>query len=67
MKNSSDRTGNGAALSERDAAMVRTIREITGRGSNVEIRRKGDGYSIMEVKKKNIAPVPQGTGKADRP
>ena len=35
-------------LSRRDIAV---IGEILKRGNDVEIRRKGDGYVILEVKK----------------
>ena len=52
MKEHGKAEDGGRALTEREAALVRTIREITGRGNNVEIRRKGDGYSVMEVRKK---------------
>ena len=41
-------------LTEADIAMVARIREITSRGSNVEIRKKGEGYSILEVRKKVV-------------
>ena len=44
-----------AVVSRDDAAMVAQIREITARGNNVEIRKKGDRFSIMEVSKKSIA------------
>ena len=62
MKEHGKAEDGGRALTEREAALVRTIREITGRGNNVEIRRKGDGYSVMEVRKRNIAPALQGAG-----
>ena len=31
--------------------IIRTIESILKRGSDVEIRRKGDGYIVLEVKK----------------
>ncbi len=45
---------SAGSLSERDAALVARVREITDRGNNVEIRRKGDGYSVLEVSKKSV-------------
>ena len=41
-------------ISESDVRMVSQIRAITARGNNVEIRRKGDGYSILEVSKRHV-------------
>ena len=46
--------GASPVISESDAQLVAQIREITARGNNVEIRRKGEGFSIMEVKKRHI-------------
>lgn len=30
---------------------IKTVKEILKRGNDVEIRRKGDGYIVLEVKK----------------
>lgn len=30
---------------------IKTMKEILKRGNDVEIRRKGDGYIVLEVKK----------------
>ena len=42
--------------SAKDSVLFLTdaVREITDRGNNVEIRRKGDGYSVLEVSKKSV-------------
>lgn len=34
-----------------DAGLIETIKQILKRGNDVEIRRKGDTYIILEVKK----------------
>ena len=52
MKKTAQGMGRVPEISESDARMVSHIREITARGNNVEIRRKGEGYSILEVRKK---------------
>ena len=54
MKHEHQRSGPPPEISERDAQLVAHIRAITARGNNVEIRRKGEGYSILEVSKKHI-------------
>ena len=41
-------------ISETERKLVSQIRAITARGNNVEIRRKGVGYSVMEVSKRHI-------------
>lgn len=41
-------------ISEKEIALLSCIKESTAHGFNVEIRRKGDGYSIKEVSKRNI-------------
>jgi hypothetical protein len=30
---------------------IKTVKDILKRGNNAEIRRKGDGYIVLEVKK----------------
>ena len=62
MKRTEQKGDVAVGISESDLKMVSQIRAITARGNNVEIRRKGDGYSVMEVRKRNIAPAPQGAG-----
>ena len=54
MKTKQRENMSAGSLSERDAALVARVREITDRGNNVEIRRKGDGYSVLEVSKKSV-------------
>ena len=54
MKHEYQRSGPPPEISERDAQLVAHIRAITARGNNVEIRRKGEGYSILEVSKKHV-------------
>lgn len=34
-----------------DAKTIQTIEAILKRGNDAEIRRKGDGYIVLEVKK----------------
>lgn len=34
-----------------DEKIIQTINDIIKRGNDVEIRRKGDGYIVLEVKK----------------
>mgnify|MGYP000362980178 FL=1 len=34
-----------------DDKLMQTIESIIRRGNDVEIRRKGDGYIVLEVKK----------------
>jgi hypothetical protein len=34
-----------------EKTIMQTVREILKRGNDAEIRRKGDGYIITEVKK----------------
>lgn len=34
-----------------DAQIISAIESIIKRGNDVEIRRKGDGYIVLEVKK----------------
>ena len=34
-----------------DNEMIRAIEAIVKRGNDAEIRRKGDGYIVLEVKK----------------
>lgn len=34
-----------------DEKIIQTIKDIIKRGNDVEIRRKGDGYIVLEVKK----------------
>ena len=36
-----------------DDKLMQTIEAIIRRGNDVEIRRKGDGYIVLEVKKNN--------------
>lgn len=54
MKRTVQEQGDAIGLTERDVRMVSQIRAITARGNNVEIRRKGEGYSILEVSKKHV-------------
>lgn len=37
---------------EKDEETIQTIREIIKRGNDAEIRKKGDGYIVLEVTKK---------------
>ena len=46
--------GTEGTVTRRDLVLVARIKEITARGNNVEIRRKGDQYSIQEVSKKGF-------------
>lgn len=34
-----------------DEKTIKAIEEIIKRGNDVEVRRKGDGYIVLEVKK----------------
>lgn len=34
-----------------DEKIIQTIKDIIKRGNDVEIRRKGDGYIVLEIKK----------------
>lgn len=47
--------GEGTKTSTKDAHIAKepskTIEAILKRGNDVEIRRKGDGYIVLEVKK----------------
>lgn len=54
MKRTEQKGDVAVGISESDLKMVSQIRAITARGNNVEIRRKGDGYSILEVSKKHV-------------
>lgn len=40
--------GDGGPMTEK---LIRAIEAILKRGNDVEIRRKGDGYIVLEVKK----------------
>lgn len=37
---------------EKDEETIQAIREIIKRGNDAEIRKKGDGYIVLEVTKK---------------
>ena len=39
-------------ITERDRRMVARIKEITAKGNNAEVRKKGEQYSVLEVSKK---------------
>ena len=54
MKKSAQDQNGTVGFSETDARMVSRIREITARGNNVEIRRRGEEYSILEVSKRHV-------------
>lgn len=34
-----------------EKTILQTIKDIIKRGNDVEVRRKGDGYIVLEVKK----------------
>jgi hypothetical protein len=34
-----------------DKTILQTIKDIIKRGNDVEVRRKGEGYIVLEVKK----------------
>jgi hypothetical protein len=34
-----------------EKAILQTIKDIIKRGNDAEVRRKGDGYIVLEVKK----------------
>lgn len=34
-----------------DEKIIQTIKDIIKRGNDVEVKRKGDGYIVLEVKK----------------
>lgn len=36
---------------EQNSELFKTIADILKRGNDVEIRRKGDGYIVLEVKR----------------
>ena len=49
------------------AQIMQTIDDILHRGNDVEIRRKGDGYIVLEVKKTiKYSPGGSAPGKSNR-
>lgn len=42
----------GKISNEQDAALLMTVKGIISRGNDAEIRKKGDGYIVLEVEKK---------------
>ena len=54
MKQAAEGIIRAEEISESDRRLVSQIRAITARGNNVEIRRKGEGYSVMEVTKRHV-------------
>lgn len=42
-----------------DDKLMQTIEAIIRRGNDVEIRRKGDGYIVLEVKKQSNIQLPR--------
>ena len=51
-----------------DNEIIKAIEAIIKRGNDAEIRRKGDGYIVLEVKKtiKYSTSAQEGTGKGNR-
>ena len=51
-----------------DDKLMQAIEAIIRRGNDAEIRRKGDGYIVLEVKKtiKYSTPTQLGVGKGNR-
>lgn len=51
-----------------DDKLMQAIEAIIRRGNDAEIRRKGDGYIVLEVKKtiKYSTPAKLGAGKGNR-
>ena len=51
-----------------DDKIIEAIQAIISRGNDVEIRRKGNGYVVLEVKKtiKYTTPTQLGVGKGNR-
>lgn len=50
-----------------DAASIRAIEAILKRGNNAEVRRKGGGCVVLEIKKSIVyAPDESASGKSNR-
>lgn len=50
-----------------DEAAIKAIDDILKRGNNAEVRRKGEGCVVMEVKKSIVyAPDELASGKSNR-
>ena len=51
--------GEEEPLTREDAQVIRTLRKITAKGYNAEVRQKKDGSLQVYEVKKNIVPVGQ--------